>query len=182
VAAAIADASGALATARKHLDSQTRAMRRLESPLDDSERHRDAEGIRALLAYSEGSMPGNCGMVASHAFAQSSTMFSHRHKIGGFGTTILALSRAQTRHRKRIEQCCGAATRMLGYVDDAVIALVSELMKPDISQRPNPRRCEVLSVDLGNLMAWQRQLQALALEGRVLLMPTPMPLANVEMA
>ena len=69
---------------------------------------------------------------------------------------------------------------MLNHVEDAVKTLVAELMKPDISQRPNPRRCEALAVDLGNLMVQQRQLQALTLEARVLLSRPPS--ADVETA
>ena len=125
-------------------------------------------------------MLGEWGMAASHAFAQSSTMFAHRHMVSSFGKTILALSHAQAQDRKRIEKCCGAATRMLSHVEDAVKTLVAELMKPDISQRPNPRRCEALAVDLGNLMVQQRQLQALTLEARVLLSRPPS--ADVETA
>ena len=42
---------------------------------------------------------------------------------------------------------------------------MAELMKPDISQRPNLERCEAFAVELGKLTAQQRQLEVLTVEG-----------------
>ena len=137
VAAAISDAQEALAASRRQLNNQLQALRVLESPLAVEERHRDAEGIRARLAYCEGAKPGDLSMAASHTFPQSSTAFAHGHKLNRFGATVLATSLAQRQEREHIRKCYLAATGALGRVKEAVTALMAELMKPDISQRPN---------------------------------------------
>ena len=111
-------------------------------------------------------------MAASHTFPQSSTAFAHGHKFNRFGATVLATSLAQRQEREHIRKCYLAATGALGRVKEAVTALMAELMKPDISQRPNLERCEALAVELGKLTAQQRQLEVLTVEGRVYLAKT----------
>ena len=169
VKSAVSEASSSLAQAHMQLVKEVQAICELESPLADIEKYRDAGSIRSLLVWTEGSMPGDCGMSASHPFAQSCTMLGHRLKVRSFGNKTLRLTRAQAATRQNLENHSGTAKSVLQQVDAAITALVAKLMKPNISQRPKPHQCGVLAIELGKLIESKRKLQTVILESRILL-------------